>query len=205
MTLVELRDMLINRIGWKQPTDSVYTVDASNQVSESGLYFQDEHACVSLDNIYYAMEIENANEAQFNEKLSDLKRQAIILVLTDVFRFSNVRDNILTDRENLFDALISKRMAIIIGELVITSKQSNRTQRITKEYQQKLFFELNGNADSTSARANENFPTFIGLKSRYGFEIEKVKDELDTGKALDSFTHRLPNYLSDDQNAIIYP
>ena len=206
MTHIELKELLKSRIGWDQyPSDFAITLDSENLTTESGRLFNgDEHPFVTLNNIFWTMETANASAAQFNAHLKRIKNQVILLVLSDVFKVLDIQDDIITNRLNLFDAAISKRMAIVVGETIITSTQSNRIERITKEHQQKIFFELNGNADSSSSRANTNFPTFIGLKSRYGQEIQKLRDTLNQVDMLDVDTFKLPNYLGNDDN-IVYP
>lgn len=197
MNHVELREELINRVGWKQPTDSTLTIDTDNQTTESGRYFQDEHAFVTIDNIYHTMHQKNADDAEFNAYLKQLKERAIILVISDVFEVSEIQDNILTGRENIFDDAISKRMAIVVGETIFTSTRSNVKEIINKEQQQKLFFEING------SEGNPNFPNYVGLKSRYGNVISEIKSRLGQVKALDTFTFGLPNYDNDEDYLIL--
>lgn len=200
MTHLELKELLKGRIGWEQyPSDFSIVLDAENLTSESGRKFNTgEHPFVTLNNIYNTIETPNASTSQFNTHLKHMRDQAILLVLSDVFQVDDIQDDILTNRASLFDNAISKRMAIVVGETIITSTQSNRVERINKEQQQKIFFELNGNADSTSARANPNFPTYIGLKSRYGKEIKELRDSLGQVDALDSFSFKVPNYENDE-------
>ena len=180
MTHIELRDLLLDRIGWKD--DSRYNVDATNQTSESGRYFQDEAHFVSLTNIKESMEQVDAEDDEFNAFLRDLTRKAVTLVLSDVFRVSNIDDEVLTDQENLFDNAISKRMAIIVGELIWTSTRSNRTVSLGKENLNKIFLELNGN------QQNPNMPIYDGIRARYNREIMELKDGLNQVNALDCFT-----------------
>lgn len=206
MTHVELKDLLVSRIGWDQyPSDFALTLDAENKTSESDRVFNaNEHPFVTLDNIYSTMETPNASAAQFNAHLKRMRDQTILLVLSDVFRVSDLQDDVITGRENIFDNAISKRMAITVGETILTSTRSNRVERIIKEQQKTLFFELNGNADSSSSRANPNFPTYVGLKSRYGQEIQRLRDEFNQEKMLDVNTLRLPNYEDTETNVILY-
>lgn len=194
MTQIELRDLLLSRIGWKD--DARYNVDATNQTSDSGRYFQDEAHFVTLTNIKESMEQVDAEDGEFNTYLADLTRQAVTLVLSDVFRVSNIDDQVLTDQANLFDNAISKRMAIIVGELLWTSTRSNRTAAMNKENLQKIFLELNGN------QQNPNMPIYDGIRARYNREIMELKDGLDQVKSLDSFTVKAPD-LTDGDNDII--
>lgn len=200
MTHLELKVLLEDRIGWSQyPASFTITLDPENLTSDSGRYFNSgEHPFVTLNNLFWTIEVENASDSEFNAHLKRMRDQAILLVLSDVFNVTDIQDDILTNNVTLFDNAISKRMAIIVGETIITSTQSNRIEAINKEQQQKIFFELNGNADGASSRANPNFPTYIGLKSRYGAEIKKLKDFLNQEDSLDVLTMRLPNYDIDE-------
>lgn len=205
MTHLELKELLKSRIGWEQyPTDFSIILDAENITSDSGRYFNtSEHPFVTLNNLFWTIEIENASDVQFNAHLKRIRDQVILLVLSDVFIVTDIQDDVLTNNVSLFDNAISKRMAIVVGETIITSTQSNYVEQVNKEQQQKIFFELNGNSDSTSARANSNFPTYIGLKSRYGAEIKKVKDFLDQEPSLDVLTMRVPNYDNDETSTTL--
>ncbi len=197
MNHVELRDILVDRIGFKQPTNVSFTLDATTLTSDSGRYFEDEHPVVTVKNILGTTQEIATDDAGANTLLQSLVKSACIQVIGDVFEVSDIPDDILTNRENIFDDCISKRMAINVGELIINSTRSNLTELITKEIQQKIFFEVNGN------EGNKNFPTYVGLKSRYGAAIEKLKDSLQQEKALDVFTHRLPDYDNPDEFLIL--
>ena len=205
MTHLELKELLIDRVGWDQyPSDFPITLDAENLSSDSGRYFNSsEHPFVTLKNLFWTIETENSNDIQFNAHLKRMRDQVILLVLSDVFNVYDIQDDVLTNNITIFDNAISKRMAIVVGETIITSMQSNRVESINKEQQQKIFFELNGNADSTSARANPNFPTYVGLKSRYGHEINKLKDFLNQADMLDVTTMRVPDYGLDENQVIL--
>jgi hypothetical protein len=197
MNHVELRDILVDRVGFKQPNDVPFTLDSITKTSESGRYFEDEHPVVTVRNILATTQEIATDDAGANMLLQNLVKRACIQVVGDVFEVSEIDDDILTNRENIFDDCISKRMAINVGELIINSTRSNLTELINKEIQQKIFFEINGND------GNKNFPTYVGLKSRYGACIEKLKDSLQQEKALDVFTHRLPNYDNPDEFLIL--
>lgn len=199
MTHIELKELLLERIGWKQiPSTFSITLDAENLTSDSGRYFNsDEHQFVTLPNIYETIDEIEANATVFNSRLKDLKSQVILLVLSDVFSVTDIQDDVITNREALFDNAISKRMAIVIGELILTSTRTNTIERMTKQMLQKLFFEING------SEGNPNFPNYIGLKSRYGQEIKRLKDTLNQEDMLDVNTMRLPNYESDENQVIL--
>jgi hypothetical protein len=80
---------LTGRIGWKQYSFPLM-LDAINASSAGGRYFQDFHKAVTLQNIYDTMELENADDAQFNEYLSDLQRSAILRTLSAVFTSDDI-------------------------------------------------------------------------------------------------------------------
>lgn len=205
MTHLELKELLKGRIGWDQyPSDFDIDIDATNLTSESGRRFNaDEHPFVTLNNLFWTIETENATETQFNAHLTRMRDQVILLVLSDIFNVTDIQDEVLTNNISLFDNAISKRMAIVVGETIITSVQSNRIEAINKEQQQKIFFELNGNSNSSNSNANQNFPTYIGLKSRYGIEIKKIKSFLNQEEALDVVSMRVPNYDIDENSPTI--
>lgn len=205
MTVVELRDALLGRVGWKQPTGFQFTLSAEVTATASGLYFQDGYPMVELNRLVALQRDVDIDQGGFNAYLTDLKRQTVTLVVSDVLEQSFIHEDVLTDRPNVFDDAIMKRMAIIVGEIILTSNRSNSTERLSKEQIQQLFFEINGNSEGSS-NPNPNFPTYVGLKSRYGRAISRVKDYLDQEKSLDSFTFALPNYdeLDDGKTYFIF-
>ncbi|WP_431129750.1 hypothetical protein [Flagellimonas flava] len=188
MTHVELRDILVDRVGFRQPTSSTFTLDSTTIKTDSGRYFQDVHPVVTIKNIETSSQEIITDDTGMNSFLQNLTKAVCLQVVGDVFEVSNIDDNILTGRENIFDDAIGKRMAINVGELIINSTRSNHTETVNKELQQKTFFEVNGN------EGNPKFPNYVGLKSRYGAAIEKLRDSLQQVRALDVDTLKLPNY-----------
>jgi hypothetical protein len=197
MTHIELRDSLLTRIGFLNEASSKFAVNTANSTTVSGRYFQDEHPSVTLANVLSTMENNPADAAEFNVYLAQLIKRSIILVLSDVLEVTELPVDFLLDRENILDNAISKRMCIVVGETILTSTRSNSTEAITKQFQQQLFFELNGN------EGNPKFPNYVGIKSRYGAEIERLKDALGQEKMLDVITFKTPNY--EDIDKIIFP
>lgn len=185
MTILEAQTLLKNRIGWKQPPGDDFIVDAENNTSESGLYFQDEHPAITLKNIHNCIEVENASNDKFNEYLKDFRLQAVTKVLSNVFDSTSIED--LSDKLSAFDTAISQRMAITVLELVTNTTRSNRDERILKQAN-KWFVELNGGS------GNKNFPNYIGIRGRYEQEIARLRDMFNTDPSLDSFTHRIGDY-----------
>lgn len=192
MTHVELRDLLVNRIGWLNSVDSPFVVDAMNQTTESGRNFQDEHPMVKLSTIKAVMSKDPADALEFNAFLGELRRRCVLLVIADIFEVHDLQDDLLEDRTGILDNAILKRMALLVGETILSSTRSNRTESMTKEQMQNIFYEINGNANPAVA------PIKIGLRSRYENEIGNVKARLGQAELLDTSTFRLPNYENED-------
>lgn len=199
MTLVEVRDLIVDRVGWKQPTDPDFEFTLSNEAkaSTSTLFFQDSHAFVRLKLLRDVQDDPNIDEQKFNAFLVDLKKRNAMMAVSDVFRVANVYDTVLTDRANIFDDVLLKRMAITVGEIIISSTRSNHEERVAKNLLERIFFELNGN--SAGVQYNPNMPMHIGLKTRYGSAVNELVDILDQNdQTLDSFSFRLPDANSED-------
>jgi hypothetical protein len=181
-SILETYELLKNRIGWKTPPGNDFVVSAENQITESGMYFQEEHPAVTLRNIHNCIEVENADNDVLNAYLSDFRKQAVTKVVSNVFDGTTIID--ISDHLSAFDTAISQRMAIIILELITSTTRTNKSESALKQ-SNKLFFELNGGS------GNPNFPNYVGIRDRYGLEIERLRDSFNTDTALDSFTLRI--------------
>ncbi len=197
MTHLELRDLLVNRIGWfNDNIDSTLIVDSDNQTTISGRYFQDEHPLITLRNISSIMEYQPKSASSFNAYLKQLKERCILLVLSDVFKVSDLNDDVITHKEEILDNAILKRMALLIGESILTSTRSNRLEMMTKEFTQNLFYEINGSPQGVN---NLNIPIHIGMRQRYAEEIDEIKFSLGQMNLLDTISYRVPNYKDVDK------
>lgn len=183
MTRLELRDLLVERVGWK--ADPNYTIDAINTSSLGGRYFQDEHSFIKIENIRHLMDKVDPDLTELNVYLSDLRKQVVLLVIDEALSGSTSNPIDFIGQENLFDAAISKRMAMKIGELAWTTDRSNRYERIAKQF----FFDLNG---------DPNFPEKVSISGTYRKEIDTLKDIFNTEDALDAVTLRTVDYLDTD-------
>mgnify|MGYP003668811090 FL=1 len=176
MNRLELSQTLEKRIGWKQPSASSIVIDDDNLVSESGRYFQNEHSFVKVSLIKDIIEKANANDAELNIELSDLRKQVVLLVVDEAFSGQNVNNLDLETSIETLDAAISKRMAMKIGELLTATTRSNRVERISKEALQMFFFDING---------DPNFPNKLSIAESYAKELDYLKDMFNTEKMLD--------------------
>ena len=176
MNRLELSQTLEKRIGWKQPSATSIVIDDDNLVSESGRYFQNEHSFVKVSLIKDIIEKANANDAELNIELSDLRKQVVLLVVDEAFSGQNVNNLDLETSIETLDAAISKRMAMKIGELLTATTRSNRVERISKEALQMFFFDING---------DPNFPNKLSIAESYAKELDYLKDMFNTEKMLD--------------------
>lgn len=181
MTLTELQTTLLNRIGWEETSGTGLTVTAANQTSDSGRFFQEGHHAITLSNIHETIEVIDADDTVFNEYLEKFRKRAVIQTVSDVFNRSTVDDTVVSELST-FDNAIIYRLTINVCEMIIASVRSNRTERITKDFANKLFFDING------GNGNMNFPNYIGIKDKYGKEIKNLKDQFNTGRSLDTLT-----------------
>ncbi len=179
MTIIEAYELLKNRIGWKQPPGDSFVVDPDNLITDSGRYFQDEHTSITLNNIHATIDIVDATNPQLNEVLADLRRQAVIHTVSNVFDSTNVR--IPDNKVAAFDTAISLRMAMIVIGIIVNSTRSNLTERLLKN-SQLWFYELNGGV------GNERFPKLTGIKDKYSEEIRRLKDMFNQGRTFDTYT-----------------
>lgn len=200
MDHVQLRDLLKDRVGWDETTGFVLSTEAKK--SDSGILFQDAHAFVKLGTIKDLQDDVNMNEAGFNAYLVKLKARNALQVISDVLQISNIQENILFDRDNIFDDAIAKRMAITVGDMILTSNRSNASERISKDQLQSIFFEINGN--TSGSRYNPDMPMYVGLKDKYGAAVRKLQDLTQQVKTLDTFSHATPNYENNLNNDFIW-
>lgn len=183
MSLEETYQLLKNRIGWEDPpVTGLVTLSADNKLSDSGRYYQEEHSAITLKNIHSVVETVNSDSETFNKHLEALRKQAVKQVIADVFQHSEIWEAKINDNLSAFDTAISKRMAVVVLELMITSSRSNEVERISGEFANKLFYDLYGKP------GNESFNPVIGILERYEGEMNSLRDLFNTGNSLDVYT-----------------
>jgi len=70
MTISEAKDILVDRIGWRDDETVLgFALSANNSTTVSGKFFQSEHSCVTLANIRDCQPIVNISESKFNSYL----------------------------------------------------------------------------------------------------------------------------------------
>lgn len=176
MTLEEAKDILIDRLGWKDDkTVTGLTLSAENLTTDSGRFFQDEHSAITLANIRDCQPIPNISEADFNAYLLNLKSIAVRKVLSDVFEKDFINDRLLTSYPNAFDEAISLRMVIDVSELIMTSTRSNSTERFSKDFVGKLNYDIYRDAPNKFAIRDLNYKHTMGIATRYAWILKPIQ------------------------------
>lgn len=183
MTYTEAKDILDTRVNWR---DNFSGLTVANTTTDSGRYFQDEHSAVTLDNIKACQPESDIGTFGLNEYLTQLRHACILQVLSDVYGSeSSITQSELDCNVGVFDNAISLRMVVVVAELIITSKRSNRTERLTKEFITQLHFDINGNYGKSM---NANFPRAEGFGKKYQDAIKQVKRFLKKQNKITSIT-----------------
>lgn len=175
MTISEAKDILVDRIGWRDDnTVTGIVISANNLLTNSGRFFQDEHSAITLANIRDCQPILNILDADFNIYLEQLKNQVALQVLSVVFEKDTVNDSLFTLYPSSFDNAVSLRMVIVVSELMMTSTRYNVTERFSKDFVSKLNYDIFREAPNKFAISAANYSHTLGIATRYGFEINSV-------------------------------
>ena len=176
MTLSEAKDILVNRIGWRDDkTVAGFVLSPENLVTESGRVFQSEHSAITLANIRDSQPIVNIGVDDFNEYLLNIKDQAVLQVLSDAFERDYIDDKVFDYYKTAFDDAISLRMVIVISELIMTSTRLNSIERFSKSFVSKLNYDIYREAPNKFAIREKNYKHSMGIATRYGFELDSVQ------------------------------
>lgn len=172
MTIDEALAILIDRIGWNDDkTVKGLVLSESAKLSNSSRYFQDEHSAVTLENIKDTQPIPTRTDAEFSSYLVDLKKRASRKVLTDAFEVDVIEDYVLDKYPRIFDNCISLQMVIIVSEQMMVSTRSNRIERLGKEFEQKLNYDIYRTTNDNKGQ----FLHSMGIATRYAYEIRSLQ------------------------------
>lgn len=189
-TLNDIKVLLKNRVGFRKPIDSSFeALDADNESTDSLLVFQDAHSMVSIANIKDSQPIVDISDSLLNTYLKNLRESNVLEVLNDVFKGQSSIDQVMVENDlSVFDKAIYLRMAMRVGEIIISSTRSNRNQSINEASIGKLRLDLNGSNDS--GYKNPNLPYHRGLDSRYRQEVSILETMFNDSQAamLDTVT-----------------
>ncbi|MBP1222658.1 hypothetical protein [Flavobacterium sp. 1355] len=147
----EAIEVLINRIGWSELSSGLpFVLTPENLSAQSGKKFNWYHSLILVDNIYAAVPDTEMSETDFNAYLSDVRKQAVLSVLTSLLETyvdydpENDYSQIIITRPTLFDDAIGYSVAIKMIELFLSTTRKNFNERSAKMSYQALKVELEG-------------------------------------------------------------
>jgi len=178
----EIKATLAQRIGFGTSNEDGFTIeiDEANSVGTSGLFFSSFHALVTVDNIYAAipdLEGSGANE-KFNDILQGYRTAAVLLVLPMILDASKGYDaatdydTVIEQNIGLFDRAVGVKCAIMILEMMLSSKESNLAERNVKLSAANLKLEING------FKNDSGHLVAAGLLQDFGNAIKDAKNKL---------------------------
>lgn len=176
MTKAEATDILVQRVGWRNDnTVTGLSLSPTNQISNSGLFFNDFNPAITLANIRDSQPIVNISEANFQAYLETIKRTAVSQVLSDVYEKDYINDNLLTLYPSGFDYIIQMKLLINVGNLIMFSVRSNRIQRLTEQFVAKLHYDIFREAPNKFAIRGANYRSAMGVSTAYNYELDSVQ------------------------------
>jgi len=144
---------LSERMGFGTPLEEGFAIelDEANSVGSTGRFFKTFHSLVTADNIFAALpELGEDAEVQFNEFLESLRYQATLAVVPLImdknaaYVNSISYDAVIEENALLFDDAIGYKVAMMVLELFMTTKESNLVERNAKLAVSNLKLELEG-------------------------------------------------------------
>ena len=170
---------LTNRIGFGLPLENgfAYNVSEANSTGTSLRLFNKFHALCTIENIFSALP-ELENEAAFNSVLTGIRSAAVLEVLPVVLNKHKDYDNAtdydqtITDNITLFDDCIGYKGAIMILEMIMTTKESNLAERNAKLTASSLKLEIEG------FKNDYGHLVASGLVQKYNLSIQRAVDKI---------------------------
>lgn len=143
---------LKNRIGWGNAinTDFPITISSDNLIATSGRTVLSFHQLASVENIHSNISQIDADDALFNQILSNLREQSVIEVLNLIMDSHKLYNddvdysNVIVSKSRLFDEAIGYAIAVKCLELFVSSTRSNATERSNAMSFNTLKIELEG-------------------------------------------------------------
>lgn len=172
MTKAEAKDILIDRLDFR--------VDGADPVS--GVYFEDEHPIITVDNIMGVQSDEDISDTDFATYLETLKGSVVFKVLADAFDGDDIQDDCLDFYPSLFDNLISMQMQIRVINIILSTTRSSIEEVIAKNALQRIYFDLKGN------KGSEKYPIADGIEHKYRSELRRVKNIINRPRMFKSIT-----------------
>ena len=147
---------LIDRLGWSEFENETYVIklNEGNKKKDSGLVLNSFHGMVTLQGIHECMPIDNPSDVEFNNFLNEILDNTIREILTDVYVTDERSKNIdyteaiaNSTASGVFDNCIGYCHAVKVLQVLVSSLQSNRTERRNKNTYSELSIELKGLTD----------------------------------------------------------
>lgn len=144
---------LSERMGFGTPLEDGFSIelDEANSVGSTGRLFKSFHQLVTVDNIFASLPDLGADATtKFNAILEDLRNQATLevvpLIMDKHQDYDNAvpYDSIMEQNAILFDDAIGFKVAMMVLELFMTTKESNFAERNAKLSINNLKLELEG-------------------------------------------------------------
>lgn len=140
------------RIRWNEALDSEFAIELSdiNKSGTSGKHFQSFHHLVNIAYIYDALPDIDMDADEFNLILTDIRKQAVLQVLTDIIDKhpsslpTTDYSSMILSNVFLFDNAIGYRVVIAVLELFMSTSRINIVERNAKLAMNSLKLELEG-------------------------------------------------------------
>ena len=172
---------LSERIGFGTPLEEGFAIEISeaNSVGSTGRLFKSFHSLVTIENIFAATpDLGDTPDEPFNEILNALRVQATLEVVPLIMDKNSDYDNavdydsVITDNAILFDDAIGYKVAMMVLELLMTTKESNIVERNAKLAVSNLKLELEGFRNDTGVLVAK------GLVQKFDNAIRKATNKI---------------------------
>ena len=198
--LTKVLAALVSRLGWR---DSAI-LDTANATANSGRYFNDFHALVTVKNVRDNIEDKDLTDETFNTFLTKLQKSIIMRCLNSVFREPEyIEQAILFERDGRQQTQLIPNTGQVVGwtfeileDFGMTTKVENVILAFNEDVTFHLFCYLDGQktpiwSKSVSAVANkrtiveiDNLFLSYGEQKHNKFFICYFQDDLGTAKAI---------------------
>lgn len=157
------KQLLVDRIGWKQPTevDTDLVLSTENKESTSGQFFNSFHPTCLAENVYYCIQNDLVDVAELNDVLYQMKIDSVNEVLKKVFdtnplanyaslqgvisiNYALEYDVLISSKNTVFDEAIGWSMASRCLRLFLTTNRSNAIETNIGMTYDLMKYELDG-------------------------------------------------------------
>lgn len=175
---------LTNRIGFGTSKEEGFTItiDEANSAGGSGRVVSSFHALCTVENIFATLPNISGDETQvaekFNTILADFKKAATLEVLPAIldkhqdYVSNDSYDTIIAQNIAIFDDCIGYKMAIMILEMMLSTKESNIAERNIKLTASNLKLEIEGFRNDTGILVAS------GLVQKYNNSIKRAVNRI---------------------------